>query len=288
VSEHRGKRGRRFRLFRKCLLGYHPYDVEEAIAERDVALDEAGARVTAAEAQGGEERTELEARRAEAAQWSQRIATQEHVAARLATMVVDRDRELRSLRADLQRALARDGESARTYAALADDLEKVRGQARAQATRIRLRALREAAEVAERIADLERAPDEARDRLLGRLEEAIERVGVEDDYAEIDLASQAASNGHVQREPGRLFEGLVEVEVGPLSDFSQLVGFEDAASGIGATSEISVKRFTQGRATLAMRFKHPVELLRELEERSPFEFRVRDTRSDRIVLDLDD
>jgi hypothetical protein len=37
-----------------------------------------------------------------------------------------------------------------------------------------------------------------------------------------------------------------------------------------------------------MRFKHPVELLRELEERAPFEFRVRDTRPDRIVLDLDE
>jgi len=90
-----------------------------------------------------------------------------------------------------------------------------------------------------------------------------------------------------QRTPGELFDGLVEVEVGPLSDFSQLVGFEDAAGGIGATSEVSVKRFTQGRATLTMRFKHPVELLRELEERAPFEFKVRDTREDRIVLDVD-
>ena len=60
--------------------------------------------------------------------------------------------------------------------------------------------------------------------------------------------------------------------MGPLSDFSQLVGFEDAAGGIGAMSEISVKRFKQGRATLAMRFKQPVELLRELEERAPFVF----------------
>ena len=47
-----------------------------------------------------------------------------------------------------------------------------------------------------------------------------------------------------------------------------------------------MKRFARGRATLAMRFKQPVELLSELEERAPFEFRVRDTRSDRIVLDV--
>src|SRR6476659_6506804 len=105
---------------------------------------------------------------------------------------------------------------------------------------------------------------------------------------EDDPLDVAASNGHMEREPGDVFEGLVEVEVGPLSDFSQLVGFEDAAAGIGATSEVSVRRFTQGRATLAMRFKHPVELLRELEERAPFEFQVRDTRSDRVVLDLNE
>jgi hypothetical protein len=80
----------------------------------------------------------------------------------------------------------------------------------------------------------------------------------------------------------------VEVEIGPLSDFSQLVGFEDAAGGIGATSEISVKRFAQGRATLEMQLGEPVELLRELERRSPFEFKVRDQRADRLILDVDD
>ncbi len=74
--------------------------------------------------------------------------------------------------------------------------------------------------------------------------------------------------------------------MGPLSDFSQLVGFEDAAGGIGSMSEISVTRFTQGRATLAMRFKQPVELLDELKQRAPFEFKVRDRCSDRVVLDV--
>ena len=98
----------------------------------------------------------------------------------------------------------------------------------------------------------------------------------------------AATNGYNAGAMGELFEGMVEVEIGPLSDFSQLVGFEDAAGGITATSEISVKRFTKGRATLAMRLNEPVALLRELEERAPFEFTVRDLRSDRLVLDVDD
>jgi hypothetical protein len=37
-----------------------------------------------------------------------------------------------------------------------------------------------------------------------------------------------------------------------------------------------------------MRFKEPVALLRELEERAPFEFRIRDLRSNRLVLDVDE
>jgi hypothetical protein len=81
---------------------------------------------------------------------------------------------------------------------------------------------------------------------------------------------------------------MVEVEIGPLADFSQLLGFEDAAEKIDATSEISVRRFSEGRATLSVRLDEPVELLRELEERSPLEFRVRKTDQDRVVLDFDD
>ena len=36
-----------------------------------------------------------------------------------------------------------------------------------------------------------------------------------------------------------------------------------------------------------MKLDEPVELLRELEERAPFEFKVRDHRFDRLVLDVD-
>jgi hypothetical protein len=203
----------------------------------------------------------------------------------LAERVVERDQELRAVRAEIV-ALREAGDAGlRTMAALADDLQAVRRQARAQATRMRLRALREAAELTQRTARLADGPDEKAERFMESLQGVIERMEAADTEQDDPLAV-VASNGHVECPPGELFEGLVEVEVGPLSDFSQLVGFEDAAAGIGATSEVSVKRFAQGRATLAMRFKHPVELLNELEERAPFEFRVRDTRSDRVVLDL--
>jgi chromosome segregation ATPase len=275
-------------MFRKRLLGYQPSAVDEALEARDAALRAANERVAAAEAHVGAGLAELEARRIEARAAARRIAELEHVSARLATMVVDRDKELRRLRGELRASLERDDGGLRAIAAMAGTLDMVRRQAGRQATRIRLRALREAVELGQALAELDRVEGPARERLLARIEEAVGRVGAEDDWVDEDLAARAEANGHAKRETGELFDGLVEVEVGPLSDFSQLVGFEDAANEIGATSEISVKRFTQGRATLAMRFKHPVELLRELEERAPFEFVVRDTRSDRIVLDLDE
>jgi hypothetical protein len=151
-----------------------------------------------------------------------------------------------------------------------------------------LRALREAAELNRRMSELGRYPGPVSERLTEAVKEAVKRVGAEGDEKgeEADVAASGGDNGYAEREPGELFEGLVEVEVGPLGDFSQLLGFEDAAGAIGAMSEISVRRFTQGRATLAMRLKQPVELLRELEERAPFEFEVRDVRSDRVVLDV--
>ena len=241
------------------MLGYRPAAVDDAIARKDA---------------------ELQSREGELAAARERIEELEGVANRLSERVVERERELRALRAELARAHGESDRVALALGAVAEELAAVRGQARGQATRIRLKALRDAAEVSDRITELARRPGEARERLLEALAEAIRRLGGDGEVGE-------GSNGHV---PGvdaeELFHGLVEVEVGPLQDFSQLVGFEDAANGISSTSEISVKRFAQGRATIEMKLGEPVELLRELEERAPFEFRVRDTREGRVVLDV--
>jgi hypothetical protein len=255
--------------------------VSAVIADRDAELEAAEERLGRAESRIELRDAQLEARWADVRRGVRQVRELDQVIASLAERVVEREREVRALRVELADERARSHESLQTMAALADDLEALRRQARGQATRIRLRALREAAELAERIGALDGDRSELREGLIDSLQEAVERVGADVEEEEVP----AATNGHA-RKPGELFEGLVEVEVGPFSDFSQLVGFEDAAGGIGATSEISVTRFTRGRATLAMRFKQPVELLRELEERAPFEFKVRDRRSDRIVLDV--
>jgi hypothetical protein len=261
--------------------------VLEAIGTRDAALDAMGEKLGAAEERVDVREAEITEHVGELTRRRARIDDLEAVAAHLCERVVERDRELREVRAELARVREENDDGMRSLTALADDLEQVRRQARGQATRIRLRALRDAAELSERIGEVTRRPSEVRDRMLQELRETIRRLGGEDDAVELQEVP-AASNGRGHVEPGDLFEGLIEVEIGPLSDFSQLVGFEDAAGAIGATSEISVKRFTRGRATLQMNLVEPVALLRELEERAPFEFHVRDTRSDRVVLDVDE
>jgi chromosome segregation ATPase len=192
--------------FRRSLFGYRRRDVDGAIAEREAAL---------------------EAGRAEVERGARRIRELDRVSAWLAERVVDRERELREVRVELAQARERGDEGLRALSALADDLEAVRRQARGQATRIRLRALREAAELAGRMGELGDDPNEAREALVESLREAIERVGAdadEDDGRDLP-GLMAGPNGSGVREPAKLFEGMVEVEVGPLSDFSQLVGF---------------------------------------------------------------
>jgi chromosome segregation ATPase len=274
--------------FKRSLFGYRRREVDKAIADRDAASEAAEGKLAGAERRVEQRDAELEAGRGESESRAQEVRELDQVAARLAERVVARERELRGLRFELERARAESDQSGRALVELRDDLAAVRRQARGQATRIRLRALREAAELSERMRELGGSPGGVSQRLTEAVQEAIERVGVEgeEEGEEADVASRAADNGYSDRQPSELFEGLVEVDVGPLSDFSQLLGFEDAAGGIGAMSEISVRRFTQGRATLAMRLRQPVELLRELEERAPFEFEVRDVRSDRVVLDV--
>jgi hypothetical protein len=269
------------------LFGYKPSEVRDAIGTRDAALDSMGEKLSEADRRVGVREAEIDTHVAELVRRQARIDDLERLVTQLCERVVDREHELREVRSELAR-VREDGDAGlRALAALADDLEAVRRQARGQATRMRLRALRDAAELSERMAELTKRPSAVRDRMLESLQETIRRIGGDEDEGEVrELPLNANGSGHA--EPSELFEGMIEVEIGPLTDFSQLVGFEDAAGEIAATSEISVKRFARRRATLEMKLAEPVALLRELEERTPFDFRVRDTRSDRVVLDVDE
>ena len=241
--------------FRRALFGYRRGDVDQVLGGRDARI------------------AELE----------RELATLGGELSSLSSIVVEREREIRTLHEQFRAANERHDQSIRSLEAVSMRLDELHAQARGQATRIRMKALGEAVEVSRRV-----------QALAGRIggQAAPSTGGDADVAADEDWAASsngAASNGKgPEREPAELFQGLVRVEIGPLGDFSQLLGFEDAAGKISATSQISVERFSEGRATLAMRLDEPVELLRELEERSPLEFRVKDTRSDRVILDLND
>jgi hypothetical protein len=250
--------------FKRVLLGYRRLDVDAAISTRDARIwalerDVEDAIEQLRVASGSVERAERE------------LST-------LSKMVIEREGEIRSLTERLDEANELHDRSIASLGAVSARLEEIEAQARGQATRIRMKALREAVEVSRRVQDLAEAQGPAGPNGAGAGE------------ATATNGHAPATNGHAPAgiDPYGLFEGLIKVEIGPLGDFSQLVGFEDAAGQIDATSEISVERFSEGRATLAMHLDEPVDLLRELEARSPLDFRVRHTAADNLILDIDE
>jgi len=195
-----------------------------------------------------------------------RLARLEREAQRLAERVVEREKKLQDA---LKRPMA---------AAVGKGIEEIYGQARRQATRIRMKALDDAIQMADRVTEMSKLRDELGTRVSELADVARARLGIEEDRPAVGTEPAA----------GNFYAGQVEVEVGPLNDFAQLTGFEDAASGIEGASGIEVKRFSGGRATVSMNLKDPVDLLRELEEKAPFDFVVRDTRRNGVVLDVDE
>jgi hypothetical protein len=184
----------------------------------------------------------------------------------LSGMVLEREREIRRLNERLQEANECHDRSIASLDAITARLEEVEAQARGQATRIRMKALREAVEVSKKV------------KALTEMEPALQ-------------AEAQATNGDFEaagdEQADGLYKGQVKLEIGPLGDFSQLVGFEDAVGQIGA-SEIKVDRFSEGRATFSMRLDQPVDLLSELEELSDLDFKVRHNAPDNLVLDVDE
>jgi uncharacterized coiled-coil protein SlyX len=231
--------------FKRAFFGYRRPDVDAALSNRDGRI------------RGFEMRAAEFDRQAEA------MVELEAELTALSGMVIEREREIRGLTERLQEANERHDRSIASLEVVSGRLEEIQSQARGQATRIRMKALREAVEVSRRVQALTEAQDPT-----------------------VAAEPAAAVDGSAEIFDG-LFEGDVKLEIGPLGDFSQLVGFEDAVGQLGA-SDISVERFSEGRATLSMRLNQPVELLRELEELSSLDFKVRHTAPDNLILDVDE
>jgi hypothetical protein len=225
--------------FQRAFLGYRRPEVDAAIQALDGQIEDLSRQAA--------EKAEIEA---------------EMIS--LSGMVIEREREIRGLGERLREANERHDRSIASLEAVTTRLQEIEAQARGQATRIRMKALREAVEVSRRVQALSEA----------------------EEPADADGAPEAA-NGHAEIDAKELYEGLIKMEIGPLGDYAQLVGLEDAIGKLGA-SEISIERFSEGRATLSMQLDEPVALLRELEENSPLEFKVRRNEDDNLILDLDE
>jgi DivIVA protein len=229
--------------FRRALRGYDPEEVDAAIDARDA-----------------------------------RLARLEREAQRLAERVVERERKLQEA---LKRPVAAAADTNRVALSRAlASVEEIYAQARRQATRMRMKALDDAVQMAERVTELTSLRDELGARIAELAEVARTRLRIEAE--QVPALEPPAESGDAT------YAGRVEVEVGPFNDFAQLTGFEDAAAGIRGASDIHVKRFSRGRAIVSMNLADPVELLRELEERAPFDFVVRDMRSGGLILDVDE
>jgi DNA repair exonuclease SbcCD ATPase subunit len=228
--------------FQRAFLGYRRPDVDAAIQVLTTWVED------------------LEGKLAEKAEIEAELTS-------LSGMVIEREREIRGLNEQLREAGERHDRGIASLEAVTARLQEIEAQARGQATRIRMKALREAVEVSRRVQELAEEAEAPADEPVG--------------------AAPENGNGHAEATPQELFDGLVRMEIGPLGDYAQLVGIEDAIGRLGA-SEISIERFSEGRATLSMQLDEPIELLRELEEHSPFEFRVRRNQDDSLILDVDD
>lgn len=280
--------------FRLALFGYRRVEVDAAVAARDSHI--AGLEQHSASL--------LEHHRALEAQsliQARAIAAHEADVSSLSGMVVERERTIRDLTERLEEANACHDRSIASLDAVSARLEDLQAQARGQATRIRMKALREAVELstkAQALAEVEETEAEVKEpQAATEPEIAAEVAAAEEAAAEAAPTANGLANGHANGnghavEPGTswepgLYSGKIRLEIGPLGDFSQLVGVEDAVGRVGAT-DISVERFSEGRATFSMRLDQPVDLLRELEALAALDFKVRHTAPDNLILDLED
>ena len=85
------------------------------------------------------------------------IAEQEGELSSLSAMVIEREREIRGLTERLREANERHDRSIASLERVSSRLEEIQAQARGQATRIRMKALREAVEVGRRVQELNEA-----------------------------------------------------------------------------------------------------------------------------------
>jgi hypothetical protein len=84
-----------------------------------------------------------------------------------------------------------------------------------------------------------------------------------------------------------LFEGHVELGVGPFDDIASLSSFEQRLASLPAASDVLVRRFEASHAVIDVRLATPVALVRELHRVLGVDFSVRQVAGRRVSLTFD-
>ncbi len=85
-----------------------------------------------------------------------------------------------------------------------------------------------------------------------------------------------------------LFEGRVELGVGPFYDIASLSAFERGLASLPYVVEASVRRFEASHAVVDVRLAAPVALVRELRRTVESGFSVREVADGRVLLTFDE
>lgn len=124
-----------------------------------------------------------------------------------------------------------------------------------------------------------------RERLEGFARELIE------DYEQVlervmgDFSSAQAPAPTIE---DTLFEGPVELGVGPFYDIASLGAFERQVARVPHASDVAVRRFEASHAVLDLNLNAPVALIRELRAQLDTGFSVREIAGARLLLTFDD
>ena len=185
--------------------------------------------------------------------------------ARSPGMVIEREREIRGLSERLREANERHERSIASLEAVTARLQEIEAQARGQATRIRMKALREAVEVSRRMQELSGAEAGASRRRPD---------------GDAPMADAEATPGRSSRARSR--SRSARWATTPSWSASRTRSASSAPRR--SRSSASPRAGRRSRCSSTSRST----LLRELEERSPLEFKVRRTADDGLILDVDE
>ncbi len=85
-----------------------------------------------------------------------------------------------------------------------------------------------------------------------------------------------------------LFEGRIELGVGPFYDIASLSAFQRRLAGLPHVAEASVRRFEASHAVVDVQLAAPVALVLELRRAGETDFNVREVADGRILLTFDE